>query len=36
MGDPSALLAAPSTPEESLSNGFVNPVDLFNYVSPSA
>jgi hypothetical protein len=36
MGDPSALLAAPSTPEESVSNGFVNPVDLFNYVSPSA
>jgi len=36
MGDPSALLAAPSTPDESLSNGFLNPVDLFNYVSPSA
>jgi hypothetical protein len=36
MSDPSRLLAAPSTPDESLSNGFVNPVDIFNYVSPSA
>lgn len=36
MGDPSTFLTAPTTPDESVSNGFVNPVDLFNYVSPSA
>jgi hypothetical protein len=36
MSDPSAYLTAPSTPDETMTNGFVNPVDLFNYVSPSA
>nr|WP_296076101.1 hypothetical protein [uncultured Actinoplanes sp.] len=36
MGDPSDHLIEPGTPDETISNGFVNPVDLFNYVSPSA
>jgi hypothetical protein len=36
MNDPSAYLVAPSAPDDSVGNGFVNPVDLFNYVSPSA
>jgi hypothetical protein len=36
MSDPSAYLVAPSAPDESVSNGFANPLDLFNYVSPSA
>jgi hypothetical protein len=34
MSDPSAHLTAPSTPDETTINGFVNPVDLFHYVSP--
>jgi hypothetical protein len=36
MDDPTALLAAPGEPDDSVSNGFANPLDLFNYVSPSA
>jgi hypothetical protein len=36
MNDPSAYLVTPAAPDESISNGFVNPVDLFNYASPSA
>jgi hypothetical protein len=36
MTDPSGRLASPTLPDESWTNGFVNPVDAFNYVSPSA
>ncbi|WP_157411548.1 hypothetical protein [Actinoplanes rectilineatus] len=36
MADPTDFLVGPSTPGETVSNGFVNPVDIFNYVSPSA
>jgi len=36
MDDPTALLVAPGEPDASVSNGFANPLDLFNYVSPSA
>ena len=36
MGDPTVLLAAPGSPDASMTNGFVNPIDLFNYVSPTA
>lgn len=36
MDDPTALLKEPGEPDTSLSNGFANPLDLFNYVSPSA
>ena len=36
MTDPTTYLAAPGAPDESISNGFVNPLDAFNYVSPSA
>ncbi|GAA4610397.1 uncharacterized protein YukE [Actinoplanes octamycinicus] len=34
--DPTDHLAVPGDPDESISNGFVNPLDLFNAVSPSA
>jgi hypothetical protein len=34
--DPTAYLVAPDAPDASVSEGFVNPLDLFNYVSPSA
>ncbi|WP_433828774.1 hypothetical protein ACQP2E_05450 [Actinoplanes sp. CA-015351] len=36
MPEPTSHLTAPSLPDESWSQGFVNPVDLFNYVSPAA
>lgn len=36
MDDPTALLRAPGAPDDSVTNGFVNPLDLFNYLSPSA
>ena len=36
MDDPTDFLTTPGEPEESISNGFANPLDLFNYVSPSA
>lgn len=36
MGDPTAFLTEPGEPDDSVSNGFANPADLFNYVSPSA
>ncbi|WP_306215022.1 hypothetical protein [Actinoplanes sp. RD1] len=36
MGDPTAYLIGPAAPDESVSNGFANPVDIFNYVSPAA
>lgn len=36
MDDPTALLVAPGAPDESITNGFVNPLDFFNYLSPSA
>jgi hypothetical protein len=34
--DPTVFLTEPGKPDDSISNGFVNPIDLFNYVSPSA
>jgi hypothetical protein len=33
---PTDFLAVPGEPEESLTNGFVNPFDLFNALSPTA
>ncbi|MEU4427562.1 hypothetical protein AB0F81_43640 [Actinoplanes sp. NPDC024001] len=36
MTDPTAQLVAPSAPDETLTNRFVNPLDVFNYVSPAA
>lgn len=36
MDDPTAFLRQPGEPDESVSNGFTNPLDLFNAVSPSA
>jgi len=36
MDDPTAFLTEPAKPDDSISNGFANPLDLFNYVSPSA
>lgn len=36
MDDPAAFLVAPGEPDDSISKGFVNPLDMFNYVSPSA
>jgi hypothetical protein len=36
MTDPTTHLRAPSPPDESISNGFANPLDAFNYISPSA
>lgn len=36
MDDPTAFLKEPGEPDDSVSNGFANPLDLFNYVSPSA
>lgn len=36
MDDPTAFLTQPGEPDDSVSNGFANPADLFNYVSPSA
>ncbi|BCY09207.1 hypothetical protein [Actinoplanes sp. L3-i22] len=34
--DPTDYLVEPGEPDESISNGFVNPLDLFNAISPSA
>jgi hypothetical protein len=34
--DPTTYLVAPGEPDDSISNGFVNPLDAFNYLSPSA
>ncbi|MEV6487086.1 hypothetical protein AB0M20_00400 [Actinoplanes sp. NPDC051633] len=36
MSDPTSHLVAPGPPDDSMTNGFVNPLDLFNYVSPTA
>ncbi|WP_229070818.1 hypothetical protein [Actinoplanes sp. DH11] len=36
MPDPTSHLVAPSVPDETWTQGFVNPVDLFNYASPAA
>jgi hypothetical protein len=36
MDDPTRFLLEPGEPEASMSEGFANPLDLFNYLSPSA
>jgi hypothetical protein len=36
MDDPTSYLVEPGEPDDSVSNGFANPLDLFNYASPSA
>jgi hypothetical protein len=36
MTNPTTYLTAPAAPDESISNGFANPLDAFNYISPSA
>jgi hypothetical protein len=36
MGDAARYLASPGEPDDSITNGFVNPIDAFNYISPSA
>ncbi|MEU4427901.1 hypothetical protein AB0F81_45380 [Actinoplanes sp. NPDC024001] len=36
MPDPAIHLVAPSLPDETWTQGFVNPLDLFNYMSPAA
>lgn len=36
MDEPTDFLREPAEPDDSVSNGFANPLDLFNYASPSA
>jgi hypothetical protein len=36
VDDPTRFLKQPGEPDDSITNGFANPLDLFNYVSPSA
>jgi hypothetical protein len=36
MTEATQYLVAPAEPDDSVTNGFVNPVDIFNYLSPSA
>lgn len=36
MEDPQSYLVEPGEPETSVSQGFANPLDLFNYISPTA
>jgi hypothetical protein len=36
LDDPIAVLQPPSEPDDSISNGFANPIDVLNYFSPSA
>ncbi|GID98017.1 hypothetical protein ACFQFC_15820 [Amorphoplanes digitatis] len=36
MSEATQYLVAPGEPDESVTNGFTNPLDVFNYVSPSA
>ncbi|GGL18942.1 hypothetical protein [Mangrovihabitans endophyticus] len=36
MDEPIDFLRQPGEPDSSVSNGFANPLDLFNYASPSA
>src|SRR5689334_4257383 len=36
MTEATQYLVAPGEPDDSVTNGFVNPVDVFNYLSPSA
>lgn len=36
MEDPTGFLVEPSESDDSVTNGFANPLDAFNYVSPSA
>ncbi|GAA2475688.1 hypothetical protein [Winogradskya humida] len=36
MSQPSQYLVDPAEPDDSITNGFVNPFDMFNYLSPSA
>jgi hypothetical protein len=33
---PVSTLVEPGEPDENITNGFVNPLDVFNYISPSA
>jgi hypothetical protein len=36
MDDPTTYLVEPGEPDDSATNGFANPLDAFNYLSPSA
>jgi hypothetical protein len=36
MSEATDFLTSPSEPDDSVTNGFVNPTDIFNYISPSA
>ncbi|MEU4219605.1 hypothetical protein [Actinoplanes sp. NPDC026623] len=36
MSEATQYLVAPGEPDDSMTNGFANPFDLFNYISPSA
>ena len=36
MEDSTKYLATPATPDDSISQGFTSPLDLFNYLSPAA
>lgn len=36
MGEASRYLVEPGEPDDSVTNGFTNPLDAFNYISPSA
>ena len=36
MTEATQYLVEPGRPDESVTNGFTNPLDLFNYISPSA
>jgi hypothetical protein len=36
VDEPTDFLKDPGEPEDSISNGFLNPIDIFNYASPSA
>ena len=36
MDDATAYLTPPAPPDDSITNGFVSPLDFFNYTSPSA
>lgn len=36
MGEAKLCLTEPGVPDESITNGFVNPLDVFNFLSPAA
>ena len=36
MGEAQQYLVEPAEPDDSITNGFLNPTDVFNYLSPSA